>query len=68
MFVCSASVQITPEETLHLVAVLQGDSFEALYSGFSVAGKPYAFTRGDFNFEDADDLTWFIGRHKSVRI
>mmetsp|Transcript_1333 Transcript_1333/g.4022 ORF Transcript_1333/g.4022 Transcript_1333/m.4022 type:complete len:143 (-) Transcript_1333:741-1169(-) len=56
--------KVHADEVSHIVDVLQGDSFEPFYSGVTVAGKPYAFIRGDFNFEDAYDLTWCIGRHK----
>mmetsp|Transcript_1332 Transcript_1332/g.4016 ORF Transcript_1332/g.4016 Transcript_1332/m.4016 type:complete len:241 (-) Transcript_1332:568-1290(-) len=60
--------KVHADEVSHIVDVLQGDSFEPFYSGVTVAGKPYAFIRGDFNFEDAYDLTWCIGRHKHVSI
>mmetsp|Transcript_9715 Transcript_9715/g.41672 ORF Transcript_9715/g.41672 Transcript_9715/m.41672 type:complete len:123 (+) Transcript_9715:145-513(+) len=59
--------RIREEEVAHVLEILKEDDMHELQSGFNVAGKPFAFIRGEFNYDDDYELTWFVGRHKRVR-
>ncbi|KAJ8906990.1 hypothetical protein NDN08_003473 [Rhodosorus marinus] len=56
--------RIREEEVAHVLEILKEDDMHELQSGFNVAGKPFAFIRGEFNYDDDYELTWFVGRHK----
>mmetsp|Transcript_8321 Transcript_8321/g.12290 ORF Transcript_8321/g.12290 Transcript_8321/m.12290 type:complete len:94 (+) Transcript_8321:145-426(+) len=49
--------RIREEEVAHVLEIVKEDDMHDLQSGFNVAGKPFAFVRGEFNYDDDYELT-----------